>query len=113
MTEAGLYEEIHDYEAMTSKPPTESAAQQLQPLPPLPIPAPAAQQPLPPAGEDYILTTCPAYSTTTTFPKSSTTPVAQRSGERGHANLPTSSEGSYDDTAAKGDAEGQYEPVGV
>ena len=105
--QAGIYEEIHDYEVVKTKPPKVAA----QPLQPLAISPPAAQQPLPPAGNasgDYTLTTCAAY-TPTTYP-----PEHESSREGGYANFPTtlpaqnssSSEGGNADTEAK---EGQYE----
>ena len=107
--QTGLYEEIHDYEVVKTKPPKVAA----QPLQPLAISPPAAQQPLPPAGNasgDYTLTTCAAYIPTTYPPK------PESPGEGGYANFPTtlpaqsSSEGGNGDTEVK---EGQYESVGV
>ena len=58
---SGVYEEIHDYEAITVKPPPLHEVQQ-QPLPPPALPAAA-----PMVDQECKLTPCPAYIPTT-FP---------------------------------------------
>ena len=87
-----MYEEIHDYEAITVKPLSSHEAQQ-QPLPPPALPAAA-----PMADQEYKLTPCPAYIPTT-FPGNKDTDA-----DREYANVGQSS---------KGTIEGEYDYIEV